>query len=141
MARVSTSELSGAALDWAVAKASRRLDSWILDGRLPGTSIIDITVHERRRVVVWAGSSGHPAPRTKADLRDYVPWAPSTDWAQGGPILDRERINLEPFRDINGDQWSADGAWNSPTPLVAAMRCYVASKLGDEVDVPEELAC
>jgi hypothetical protein len=26
-----------------------------------------------------------------------------------------------------------------PTPLIAAMRCYVASKLGDEVDVPEEL--
>jgi hypothetical protein len=26
-----------------------------------------------------------------------------------------------------------------PTPLVAAMRCYCASKLGDEVDVPEEL--
>jgi hypothetical protein len=27
-----------------------------------------------------------------------------------------------------------------PTPLVAAMRCYVASKLGDEVEVPDELA-
>lgn len=26
------------------------------------------------------------------------------------------------------------------TPLIAAMRCYVASKLGDVVDVPEELA-
>jgi hypothetical protein len=27
----------------------------------------------------------------------------------------------------------------APTPLIAAMRCYVASKLGDEVDVPDEL--
>ena len=26
-----------------------------------------------------------------------------------------------------------------PTPLIAAMRCYVASKLGDEVEVPVEL--
>lgn len=26
-----------------------------------------------------------------------------------------------------------------PTPLIAAMRCYVASKLGDEVEIPEEL--
>ena len=26
-----------------------------------------------------------------------------------------------------------------PTPLIAAMRCYVASKLGDDVDIPEEL--
>ena len=28
---------------------------------------------------------------------------------------------------------------HGPTPLIAAMRCYVASKLGDEVEVPEEL--
>lgn len=27
-----------------------------------------------------------------------------------------------------------------PTPLIAAMRCYVASKLGDEVEIPEELS-
>ena len=26
-----------------------------------------------------------------------------------------------------------------PTPLVAAMRCYVASRLGDEVEISEEL--
>ena len=26
-----------------------------------------------------------------------------------------------------------------PTPLIAAMRCYVSGKLGDEVDIPEEL--
>lgn len=26
-----------------------------------------------------------------------------------------------------------------PTPLIAAMRCFVASKLGDEVEVPDEL--
>jgi hypothetical protein len=25
------------------------------------------------------------------------------------------------------------------TPLIAAMRCYVASKLGDEVEIPKEL--
>lgn len=29
--------------------------------------------------------------------------------------------------------------WQGPTTLIAAMRCYVASKLGDEVEVPEEL--
>ena len=26
-----------------------------------------------------------------------------------------------------------------PTPLIAAMRCYVTSKLGDEVEIPEAL--
>lgn len=30
-------------------------------------------------------------------------------------------------------------AGKAPPPLIAAMRCYVASKLGDEVDIPEEL--
>lgn len=63
----------------------------------------------------------------------------STDWFQGGPIIERERINLEPFTSINGEQWLADSAWDSPTPLIAAMRCFVASKLGDEAEVPDEL--
>ena len=63
----------------------------------------------------------------------------SVSWDQGGPIIERERINLEPFKDINGEQWSADSEWNSPTPLIAAMRCFVASKLGDDVDIPKEL--
>ena len=55
----------------------------------------------------------------------------STDWAYGGPIIERERINLEPFETIEGKQWASDGEWESDSPLVSAMRCYVASKLGD----------
>lgn len=83
----------------------------------------------------------------------------STDWAQGGPIIEREGINVEYDGDWvydpanqapddepdNGDRWLA-APWNNgtlgqygPTPLVAAMRCYVASKLGETVEVPEEL--
>ena len=83
------------------------------------------------------------------------PCAPlfSTDWSQGGPIIEREGIAIDCLRlcgDI--DEWVAalpsNTTWedeefvkeyNGPTPLVAAMRCYVASKLGDEVDVPDEL--
>lgn len=64
----------------------------------------------------------------------------STDWAVGGPIIERERIEL---RDAGGDGWAADDNLHATqygdTPLIAAMRCYVASKLGDEVEVPEEL--
>ena len=64
----------------------------------------------------------------------------STDWAQGGPIIARERITLE----WTGEGWNAyirhdDEYPDGPTPLVAAMRCYVASKLGDEIYIPEEL--
>ena len=70
----------------------------------------------------------------------------STDWAQGGPIIERERITLiHPRWDgwtahkyddrVEDESYTLDG----PTPLIAAMRCYVASKLGDDVDIPEEL--
>ena len=63
----------------------------------------------------------------------------STDWAQGGPIIGREGISV---REVLKGSWVADvesGFEEGPTPLIAAMRCYVASKLGDEVEVPDEL--
>jgi len=83
----------------------------------------------------------------------------STDWSQGGPIIDREKIATQPYRIIGTtesgkeidefDGWQAltlsKRYWMSgakthfgPTPLIAAMRCYVTSKLGDEVEVPDE---
>lgn len=72
-----------------------------------------------------------------------MPFHPSTDWAQGGPIIERERINTND----NGSDFSCyysrgktvGQRWGGTTPLVAAMRCYVVSKLGDTVDVPMEL--
>ena len=61
-------------------------------------------------------------------------------WEHGGPIIERERIQIKE----NGcGHWFAKigkGKWmRGPTPLIAAMRCYVASKLGDDVNVPEGL--
>lgn len=88
-------------------------------------------------------------------FEDPIYWAPSTNWTQGGPIIERERITFD-YHDCNPcDQEDAaharlsrarmkpDGtaSWyahkRGPTPLIAAMRCYVASKLGDIVEVPE----
>ena len=93
-----TSELTGAALDWAVA----RCEGGVGENQLLGA---------------W--------------------YAPSTDWAQGGPIIEREKITLE----WTGENWCAyirhDEEEFGTTPLIAAMRCYVASKLGDEVEIPE----
>ena len=67
----------------------------------------------------------------------------TTDWAQGGPIIHRENIGLE-APDGNIVYWNAvlhDGTtFMGSTPLIAAMRCYVTSKLGDVVEVPKELA-
>ena len=109
-----TSELAGAALDWAVCVALGRTDMQIDpdDGELMAS-----------------------------DDFDY-----STDWAQGGPIIDREGIDIIMVqRDLR--TWAAE-IYETPTgykrqqattPLIAAMRCFVASKLGDTVEIPEEL--
>ena len=72
----------------------------------------------------------------------------TNDWAQGGPIIEREICELtkcgEPV------YWEARAGFEGEpghavatgtTPLIAAMRCYVASKMGDEIDVPKELTC
>ena len=65
----------------------------------------------------------------------------SSDWCFGGPIVVRERIELE----HDGAAWwariKADEDYTGPTPLIAAMRAYVASKMGDEIEMPEELKC
>lgn len=74
--------------------------------------------------------------------------SPSTDWSQGGPIIEREGMWLRHFTADDPDmaRWEAINGWfpanvvcTGPTPLIAAMRCYVASKLGDEVEVSDEL--
>ena len=61
----------------------------------------------------------------------------SADWVYGGPIIEREGIDLQCQ---NQGLWCADLGLDAsiygPTPLIAAMRCYVASKLGDEVELP-----
>ena len=71
-----------------------------------------------------------------------VPVSPSTDWSQGGPIIEREEIAHWPDSEGGWFASAQEGRgkdYHGPTPLIAAMRCYVASKLGDKVDVPEEL--
>lgn len=73
----------------------------------------------------------------------FIQYRPSTDWAQGGPIIERKRIVLVTTE--SGELWDAKlaGAGNEyyrgPTALIAAMRCCVASELGDEVEVPSSL--
>ena len=69
----------------------------------------------------------------------------STSWEQGGPIIERECIAISCLH-ITGytpNTWTARRpqrcSEDGPTPLIAAMRCYVASELGDEVELPEEL--
>ena len=64
-----------------------------------------------------------------------------SSWEFGGPIIEREGICLDYWNE--DDPWKADMSGDNEqfgdTPLIAAMRCYVTSKLGDEVEVPDEL--
>lgn len=108
--KIKTNELTGAALDWAVAKIE-----------FPEPDYEDAD----RLVYVHGDDEFH--------------FSPSTNWAQGGPIIEREYIDLQclPHKD-GGLVWRTFHA-DGPTPLIAAMRCYVASKLGDEIEVPNEL--
>ena len=113
--KIKITELSGEALDWAVADAT-----------------------------------GHPVYiNAMGQLEDMSPGAeglykPSTDWEWGGPIIDRELISLrfnpiyKYWEALNDSQSFLTGK-HGPTALIAAMRCYVASKLGPEVEVPEVL--
>jgi len=111
-----TSELTGAALDWAVAKCKGK----------------KVAVCKNRRLWEWRGHG-----ETWGDEVNYL------TWNRGGPIIERERLSVvcqqghPPFWSAGCPRAVYKGY--GPTPLVAAMRCYVASKLGDEVDVPEEL--
>ena len=69
----------------------------------------------------------------------------STDWEQGGPIIDREDIHWG-FGTKDGNKVVIASKFGhhvkpllGPTPLIAAMRCFVQSRLGDKVEIPEEL--
>ena len=115
--KVKVSTASAPVLDWMVAKARG-----ITDVGQPAHLSFDVEwmlMHE-------AGDMNY-----------------STDWSQGGPIIERERMTIEGHnKDWRAIKYHDDLPWTKiegPTPLIAAMRCYVVSKLGEEVDVPEEL--
>ena len=110
-----TSELTGAALDWAVSKC------------------------EYTKPVQIGGSTVMVFKDVPFDYR------PSTNWAQCGSIIEREGIETCRLK---------DGEWRGQlyeegidkmhreygaTPLIAAMRCFVASRMGDDIELPEEL--
>lgn len=121
--KLRTSNLQGPALDWAVAKCEP----------------------DDKSSIYFDESTGEPLCHD--DWPDNQMFQSSTDWSQGGPIIEREGMQI--YR-VDGNAWGATIWWDDehgaseftqqgPTPLIAAMRCYVASKLGDEVEVPASL--
>ncbi len=119
MWKLKTSELEGAALDWAVAKCE-------------GGGAAYVKTHSRGEVLMLSDDI-HPWSRGDT-------WGPSYNWSQGGPIIEREQIDIQCYPRRNGGHIWRTCYSDGPTPLVAAMRCYVASKLGETVEVPEDIA-
>ena len=108
-----TAELSGMALNWAVAKA------------------------EGITYAVWEG---------QVVDKFSNPLLYHDDWSLAGAIIEREGMGLwmyhwneqgEPESGWYAEDKDGDHVHTGKTPLEAALRCYVASKLGDEVQVPE----
>ncbi len=78
-----------------------------------------------------------PAPADPTSK--WISFQPSSNWAHGGPIIERERIILEPGGENGGwcaHIWMREAIrWKyieGPTPLVAAMRALVFRKFGAE---------
>lgn len=116
--KAKTSVLIDAALDWAVGYARC----------LTATNGKPILARDLMDAAVRNGMS-----------------SPSTDWAQGGPIIELNEIgSFHYIHGFHGPTWSASigsGGFqqDGPTLLIAAMRCYCCAKLGDEIEIPQEL--
>ena len=136
MVKVQVATAGGNVLDWLVGTA----DKVVMERSNGGFIVFD--THQ----------DGAPDGINEYNDARWHPYSPSFDWALGGPILERE--HLQPSFQEHGkykglwacNKWVEDRSGATvairqygPTTLIAAMRCHVASKLGDEAEVPEEL--
>lgn len=131
---IKTEELTGAALDWATFFAQHGHAPVIMSGKV-----------------------------FEDDGWKHTAYSPSTYWAIAGPIIDRENIGISPPTSRvhrnggNSPGWGPSGYWSATTwhagvngrrsimlhetsVLIAAMRCFVHSKLGESAKIPEELS-
>ncbi len=136
-----TAELEGAALDYWVARAelNTTLDGLVITPYAKNQWTINCQDDDSIGGYICGGTiEGIKLRRTLNLHHGEWLYRPSCDWSCGGPIIERERIVLEP----TVSEWSAavDGitGWEfGKTPLIAAMRAFVASRFGDEVeDIP-----
>lgn len=135
--KVNVMSLTGPALDWAVAMAQGRTEIKIFSRTRP---------NDRG----WIEVRFNPEPKAATARFD-----PSENWEQGGPIIEREgiEINVRNWSPSPGCRLPGKYEWSArlcfvrqteckqfgPTPLIAAMRCFVASVLGNEIEIPDEL--
>lgn len=125
MSLIKTTDLIGRQLDWAVAKCLAQENGATYVTTSSGKLFISDPLNPPGR------------------LNNFCP---SKNWSQGGPIIQREGISLSYFDDHDSCPWDVCMQMKPRAldlegfePLVLAMRCYVSSKFGESIDVPEEL--
>jgi hypothetical protein len=139
-------ELEGAALDYWVAQAG---EEWKMAHKMFPTMTLDPTFSGVNIVKMSRGLTCQFVPNNPF-RQDYQIFEPSQAWEHGGPIIEREGMRLS--RTSGRPEWHAltqgkqeENCTNfhmgyGPTPLIAAMRAFVASKFGDEVPDIKETA-
>lgn len=131
--KLKTDQIDDITLDWAVAACQ-------------GFMNLRIKSYDSRDILVMTDPNG--------DTMALADISFSREWEHGGPILDilfkknvieihngeaMECSVMFELRSLNNASNSNATTAFGKTLLVAAMRCYVKSKLGDEVEVPDAL--
>lgn len=130
MSLIKTNKLQGARLNYAVAVAlghSVHIDA-VLHGHVMHGPWISGHVHDQN---VWI---------------QLYQFRPSENWARGGQIIDE---HIDRLTKLGDREWMAHKTcYDNPevcyigygdTALQAAMRCFVAARLGETVEIPDTL--
>ena len=148
-----TNELTGTALDWAVelAKGTSWSDKGYFVFKNPDGTTRAVSsrpewcystawaqggpIIERANVTIIRADDDYEVAAKGFTTTKRIPqwFAECSQWTGHSTTTSYEGENMEPTFMI-----SEDGYYGT-TPLIAAMRCFVASKLGEEVDIPQEL--
>lgn len=127
--KIKTGELSGVALDWAVAQVDEIK-----------TIMLAPKKDEAKKPFALFGSLALPVGGEAENS-----YSPSTCWHCGGPLIERFELEITRYNEAN---WAAIKQWDydfndyypeGETILIAACRAIVSSKLGDEVEIPGAL--
>lgn len=157
--KVQTKDLIDIALDWAVAECLGYHECLVFGRGSVKDRGIAVPTPDKCGYEAALLRHTHDKWQKKCDgypwAKGQVIWSPSTNWAQGGPIIEWEGIDL--YCNVPSSVSEKNKGWSpswrakyhrcgvgseityGPTPLIAAMRCFCCAKLGDEVEIPQEL--
>ncbi|MAL97183.1 MAG: hypothetical protein CL583_01915 [Alteromonadaceae bacterium] len=141
MIDMKTDELSGAALDWAVAHAAQ---VWTLAHEWFPTMTLDSTFSGVQPMVYSDGQARCQLVPNNPFRQDFQIFRPTADWSQCGPLVGKFLVAMSPCLSGNFiaecfDKIRRHGERTGPTPLVAICRAVVFAKLGEVVSIPAEL--